>query len=245
MKVEALYHRLGGFRLTLIVMVALLLMAYFGFELAHFQHQYRASALQTLNQTMQGLKRENESLTTKVNQLQVQRELAKMELENVRKEAPALREKIRQLEEQLAFYQRVMAPEITQDGFLVSGLQVNPAASPGFYRASFVLLQQREIKAIVKGNLDIHVTGSLDGKPATLNAGSAAFLPDGAIPYRFKYFQTVNLQFTLPQGFVPEFIQFSTTVYQYTTKRGDYFQQFAWQDVLETQQEISVSGDGE
>ncbi len=229
---EALKARLGTYRLSLLVLVALIAMAVFGYQLADFQAQSAQSRVPAMKRTLVLLKDENAALQTRVNQLEVALSLAEQEAASGRQLQQEHLQTIAELHTQLGFYQNVMAPETTQDGFYIDGIQAIATASDDQFTLRFVLLQQRDNRAIVKGNLDVAITGSQDGKPVTLTSGSAQLLPEGAIKYRFKYFQTVNVKFTLPAGFVPEAVRFDTYVYQYTTLRGRYQRTVPWQQVV-------------
>ncbi|MCU7555435.1 cell division protein ZapB [Alteromonas sp. ASW11-19] len=229
---EALKARLGTYRLSLLVMVALIAMAVFGYQLADFQKQGTQSRVPAMKRTITLLKDENAALQTRVNQLEVALNLAEQEAQSGRQLQQEHLQTIAELQTQLGFYQNVMAPETTQDGFFIDGIQAIANASDDQFTLRFVLLQQRDNRAIVKGNLEVAIVGSQDGEPVTLTAGSEQFLPEGPIKYRFKYFQTVNVKFTLPTGFVPESVRFDTYVYQYTTLRGRYQRTVPWEKVV-------------
>ncbi|MEW9797111.1 DUF6776 family protein [Alteromonas sp. CYL-A6] len=216
----------------LVLLAALSAMVFFGYQLANFFHANDNSKVAAQSQTISFLKNENQALIRQLHETDVQLELAKMEAEQLLAAQNELKAKLEEATTRLAFYQHVMAPEHTQDGFFVDGVEVIPAASTGYFRLRFVLLQQRQNKAVVKGDLAIAIEGSRDGAPYTLEAGTDAFLPDGGIKYRFKYFQPVSFEFRLPDNFVPEYLRFTTTVYQYTTRRGDYQVNISWEEAL-------------
>ncbi len=237
MKLAELQKNVGGYRFSLLLITIMLAMVFFGYQLAGYQHKQNTLAYENATTTAQMLKAENDILNLRVSRLEVELALEKNVTSAAHQQRQEAISTVRRLEEQLAFYQNVMAPELTQDGFLVDGLQVVAAASERFYRLSLVLLQQRQNKAIVKGDLFIRIKGSQDGKPAVIEPGQPQFLPEGPVVYRFKYFQTVNVSFQLPENFVPEFIEFASEVYQYTTKRGDYMRRFPWSQVFDEQPE--------
>ena len=51
------------------------------------------------------------------------------------------------------------------------------------------------------------------------------------IKYRFRFFQAVNVTFTLPENFNPETIMLTTEVYRYKTNKGGYERSMRWDDV--------------
>ena len=96
-----------------------------------------------------------------------------------------------------------------------------------------VLLQSREQKAVINGNLSVAIKGQIEGKSVTLHSSNDELeLED--IKYRFRFFQAVTVELSLPENFTPQDIAFSTTVYQYKTRKSAYDVTFPWHDVLNT-----------
>lgn len=215
------------------VIIAMVVMLYFGYYIAGFQHQAQQDEIRRANQTLAMLNSDNNALTTAKNQLTMKLDIATMKADKLAQRLAEANDKVRALEKEKAFYTRVMAPEETQDGFLIEGLQITDAASPGFYHANLVVLQQRQVKAVVRGTLTIRVSGSLNGKPEQITLGPNSNINPDQVEYGFKYFQPVSFLFSLPADFVPESLVISTTVFQYKRKRGDYQRAFSWQEVYE------------
>ncbi len=232
MKLQEIHKKFGLPTLVLATVIALIVMLIFGYQLALFHRETDNRHLASRTEALVAAEAENQALKTKLHQHAAALALAEMEVEQSNTMLAALEEETAGLRDQLGFYQRVMAPETTQDGFFVDGVSVMPTASPGHYRLRFVLMQQRNNKAVIKGDLHISVTGSLNGEPYTLKAGTEEFLPDGPVIYRFKFFQNVDMSMSLPENFTAESLQFATNVYQYTTLRGYYEKSVAWQQVI-------------
>lgn len=243
---EQLKARYGAFRLSLLVLAALMAMAFFGYQLAGYLQDNNSKQSEAMAETKALLEAENAALKTRVNQLEVALQLARQETGSERDIQSALQDELHDLRSRLDFYENVMAPETTQDGFYIDGVQVFATNTPNLYQLRFVLLQQRDNRAIVKGDLAISITGNLNNERVTYEAGSAGFLPEGTVKYRFKYFQTVNVNFSLPEEFEPEFLHFETDVYQYTTLRGNYQRTISWHDSAtqeSTMSETSMLGE--
>jgi len=122
--------------------------------------------------------------------------------------------------------------EATANATTTPGQPQDITGQPQYYVMEFVLLQRLTRRAVIKGDLKICIKGSLANEPAQICSGSETLLPDGPVDYRFKFFQTVRVEFSLPEGFVAQQILFSSQVYQYTTKREDYRWQVDWQQVI-------------
>ena len=232
MHVSDIPKRLGHTRTVILLGLSLIAMVVFGFVLANVDRSRLTDALASANNAVTTLRAENAQLKTSQNQLRVELELATMHAEQLKTELVSLQEKVFSLQQDKAFYQHVMAPETSQDGFFIDGLEITASAGNNYFKGSMVLLQQRAVNAVVKGTLQLEITGSLNGKHTVLQSSKDAFLPEGDIAFGFKYFQAVTFYLQLPDGFVPETLRFHTSVYQYNRKRGDYEREYNWQDVL-------------
>lgn len=198
----------------------------------------KARATQTL------LNRENARLTTHNATLEARLLLSHEELSQALAREKTLRTELHKVGETVAFYKNVMAPEQVADGFIIDGLHIIPAGQGADsvqrqFQAEFVLLQQINRRAVIKGLLNMCVVGQREGQTHSVCAGSPSLLPDGPLKYRFKFFQAVSFEFVLPASFTPEHIDFVSDVYQYTTKRQDFFWQTDWQSVLQTPDDVA------
>ncbi|TPV56888.1 hypothetical protein FJ444_14115 [Aestuariibacter sp. GS-14] len=232
MHVSDIPKRLGNTRTIILLGFSLVAMVVFGFVLANVDRVRLSEALASANNANTTLRAENAQLLTVQNQLRVELELAKLHAEQLKNELVIQQEQVFALQQDKAFYQHVIAPETSQDGFFIDGLELVASAGTNYFKGSMVLLQQRAVNAVVKGTLQLEITGSQDGRHTVLHSSQDEFLPEGEIPYGFKYFQAVTFYLQLPEGFVPETLRFTTSVFQYNRKRGDYERQYNWQDVL-------------
>lgn len=225
---------LGNYKWSLLVGALMLVMTGFGYKLARYIDKGHAVTLEAQRKTIDLLVEENNDLTTKVNQLDIALELAKQEkvafaqaLKDAHNETYALQEKV-------AFYERVMAPEKTQDGFVIEGIEVLPMPQTNEYQLRLVVLQQRQNKSILNGKIAVTVHGTYNGKVSEISMGDAGFIEE-PLHYRFKYFQAINVMFKLPDTFIPSSISLDTTVYQYKTRKGDFSKSVLWEKVLNTE----------
>ena len=232
MHLSEIPQKLGQTRTVLLLGASLLAMLVFGMFLANADRSQLADETRQLQHSISNLQTENEQLQTQANQLDVKLELAEMRAEQLKQEVVRLEEVVFNLQKDKAFYQHVVAPETTQDGFFIDGLELFETTADGYFKATMVLLQQRAVSAIVRGDLKVAVTGIQNGKHRILTSDDNEILPEGNVSYGFKYFQPVTLYLQLPENFEPESIEFTTTVYQYKRRRGDYQRSYNWQDIL-------------
>ena len=232
MHLSEIPQKLGHTRTVLLLGASLLAMLVFGMFLANVGRGQLVDETRKLQRSVSNLQTENEQLQTQANQLDVKLELAEMRAEQLKQEVVRLEEVVFNLQKDKAFYQHVVAPETTQDGFFIDGLELFETTTNGYFKATMVLLQQRAVSAIVRGDLKVAVTGIQNGKHRILTSDDNEILPEGNVTYGFKYFQPVTLYLQLPENFEPESIEFTTAVYQYKRHRGDYQRSYNWQEIL-------------
>ncbi|AFT96567.1 MULTISPECIES: DUF6776 family protein [Alteromonas] len=230
MTTDQLKEVLGNYKWTLLVALIMFAMVGFGYKLARIIDEGDSKKVQAQQETIAILSEENHALTTKVNQLEVAMELATLETESITNTLGEQKKELEAQQELLSFYERVVAPEKTDEGFAIEGVEVFKL-SDNTYQLRLVLLQSKQQKAVINGSLDIAVVGQRNGEAITLKSGESSLLAED-IKYRFRFFQAVNVTLTIEEDINPESISFSTTVYQYKTRKGNYEISVPWSDAL-------------
>lgn len=233
-------QKIGFVRYHFFVILILVLTFYGGYRFAEFDNERMREKVDTLNKSMINLKNEHQYLESQLNILKVDLEISQLANNQSQLSLQEGREREQALKEQISFYQRVMAPEVTQDGFVLEAMEVIPTASDNNYSMQMILLQKKNIKAVIKGELVIQVFGSQDGNAANLNLTDIQDEPKTSLAFSFKYFQLLDLTFTLPEGFVAERFEIKTDIYRYRKKRGSYSTSLAWQEVFTQSQSESL-----
>ena len=230
MTTDQLKEVLGNYKWTLLVALIMFAMVGFGYKLARIIDEGDSKKVQAQQETIAILSEENHALTTKVNQLEVAMELATLETESITNTLGEQKKELEAQQELLSFYERVVAPEKTDEGFAIEGVEVFKL-SDNTYQLRLVLLQSKQQKAVINGSLDIAVVGQRNGEAFTLKSGESSLLAED-IKYRFRFFQAVNVALTIEEDINPESIAFSTTVYQYKTRKGNYEISVPWNEAL-------------
>ena len=230
MTTDQLKEVLGNYKWTLLVALIMFAMVGFGYKLARIIDEGDSKKVQAQKETIAILSEENHALTTKVNQLEVAMELATLETESITNTLGEQKKELEAQQELLSFYERVVAPEKTDEGFAIEGVEVFKL-SDNTYQLRLVLLQSKQQKAVINGSLDIAVVGQRNGEAITLKSGESSLLAED-IKYRFRFFQAVNVTLTIEEDINPESISFSTTVYQYKTRKGNYEISVPWNEAL-------------
>ena len=230
MTTDQLKEVLGNYKWTLLVALIMFAMVGFGYKLARIIDEGDSKKVQAQQETIAILSEENHALTTKVNQLEVAMELATLETESITNTLGEQKKELEAQQELLSFYERVVAPEKTDEGFAIEGVEVFKL-SDNTYQLRLVLLQSKQQKAVINGSLDIAVVGERNGEAITLKSGESSLLAED-IKYRFRFFQAVNVTLIIEEDINPESISFSTTVYQYKTRKGNYEISVPWNEAL-------------
>ncbi|MED5325636.1 MAG: DUF6776 family protein, partial [Pseudomonadota bacterium] len=230
MTTDQLKEVLGNYKWTLLVALIMFAMVGFGYKLARIIDEGDSKKVQAQKETIAILSEENHALTIKVNQLEVAMELATLETESITNTLGEQKKEIEAQQELLSFYERVVAPEKTDEGFAIEGVEIFKL-SDNTYQLRLVLLQSKQQKAVINGSLDIAVVGQRNGEVITLKSGESSLLAED-IKYRFRFFQAVNVTLTIEEDINPETISFSTTVYQYKTRKGNYEISVPWNEAL-------------
>ncbi|TNF36289.1 MAG: hypothetical protein EP312_01630 [Gammaproteobacteria bacterium] len=144
--------------------------------------------------------------------------------ESLRRSIMELQDHVEGLQQEINFYQGLMAPEERQRGLGVRSLEFIPTENPRVYDYVLVLQQLAEPHNSVSGKVQLEVVGRIDGQPETLEWIELA--PQGAfsgLPFRFRYFQNLEERLTLPAGFLPEAVLVTVSA-----KGNNIEQKLAW-----------------
>jgi len=165
---------------------------------------------------------DNERLTQALNETQEQLNNLRSELaitgrsnivdrranEEVQNTISALRERIMQLEQDVSFYRQVMAPESTELGLIIAEFDVRPIDNVSRYHYKAVFRQAGAGDKVLEGNVQINIIGHLADERLVLPIDE---LVSEMLPFEpslnFRYFQNIEGELQLPEGFAPEQVE--------------------------------------
>ena len=139
-----------------------------------------------------------------------------------------LNARIAQLENELHFYQRVMAPETIDQGLRIDSLELRPAGEDRAYEYQVVITQVADNNNFIEGRALISLVGSRgQTKNVTLPLKDVSEdVDDLSVRFRFRFFQNITGRLTLPDDFEPEKVQ---VILQSTGNRAMRIEQeFDW-----------------
>lgn len=132
-------------------------------------------------------------------------EIDRVALEMVRQELAAQKNEISKLEENLRFYRGLMSPDDVTRGLALHPIELIATEADNRFAYRIIAQQKARKHGLLKGSLSVMVSGVQDGTPLSI---SLAELSDAVenedIALRFRYFQTVEGELVLPNGFQAE-----------------------------------------
>ncbi len=107
-------------------------------------------------------------------------------------------------QEDLAFYRGIVADQ--QTGLRVQDLEVSAGDDASSFNLRLVLAQAMRASQRISGSVELQVQGVRDGQPLTLGLaelGVAAEQRKSLTGFAFRYFQNLETDLVLPEGFAP------------------------------------------
>jgi hypothetical protein len=145
----------------------------------------------------------------------------------VRQDIALQKEHIASLEEGIRFYRGLMAPEDATEGLSLREPEL-VAREEGATIAFRILVLQEALKHdLLTGKLALEVFGERDGEPVSYPLAQLSDDIEGErVALRFRYFQAIEGQMTLPEGFTPDGISVEVTVN--SPRKSEVRERFAW-----------------
>jgi hypothetical protein len=137
-------------------------------------------------------------------------------------------------EEKLAFYQRIMAPEKSNDSLYIQNVRVIPTIGGGHYKFMLTLAQGVGNKRSTKGEYSLVISGKLAGEIKEMRLNDLAEVKKSSQPFKFRYFQTEAWNLVLPDGFAPEKLR--VTLKSSTKGVGRVEKEWQWKQLIEEAQ---------
>lgn len=135
-------------------------------------------------------------------------EVDRQALEEVRQQLLMLKTELASLEEENQFYRNLMAPAGNQRGLNFGTVELAETERQRTFRYKVIMQQLATQHELINGTLSFKIVGRRNGKAATLGLHEVSEEVDSAsLKLRFKYFQNIEGQLVLPDGFEPERIE--------------------------------------
>ncbi|MBA6223705.1 hypothetical protein H4J51_08245 [Colwellia sp. MB02u-18] len=198
--------RLGSFSSAILLLVILAIVFFCGYRLGNFYHGYQTQTLAQQKARLDFIYQQLAEKTQHINTLEVELEVERMANARSQQTLKLIEQAHFQVKKELAFYEKVMAPEKQANGLVIDGVTLTKSQSPAHYRFQVVLVQQVLRKRYAKGFIELTIIGSLNNKPTSIALSELTTLNKDDLSFSFQYFQIISGELTLPENFVPETI---------------------------------------
>ena len=145
-----------------------------------------------------------EEMRQEIADLQIGGEIDVRANEEIRLTIEVLQDRIAQLNEEINFYKGIMVPNAADQGLRIERLKFSSNV-PGRVRYSLLLTQvvDKHDYDYVQGGIRISVVGQEAGQEKSFNLSELDHGKEDTVEFRFRYFQRINGELMLPDGFEP------------------------------------------
>ncbi len=186
-----------------------------------------------LSAQLTDLRQENEALKRQIAILDRSSAVDQQTGAELQETLTALRQRVAQLEEDVLFYRQVVEEETEETGLVIGQLDIDVTRSPDRYRYKLVMRQQdADGDTYLTGHVNFNLVGQLQDQQVILPLRDLSEFEDELdIRLRFKYFQNIEGELALPEGFQPDRIQIAAVATEPVSKRIS--EDFGWVVALE------------
>ncbi|MAW27873.1 MAG: hypothetical protein CMP98_03640 [Gammaproteobacteria bacterium] len=138
-----------------------------------------------------------------------------------------LQTQLARVQEEVQFYKGVMLPKVEDKGLRIERLRVENSGEPNRFKYNLLLTQVVNKYDYVQGDVEINLVGDEDNLGSNLPFGDISTQDQDSIRFRFRYFQNIDGELMLPDGFTPKEVM----VVAQSTGRSSQRQErrFTWQ----------------
>ncbi len=180
-----------------------------GLSMAGFERLSASRRQQDLQNQVARLETENQQLRDALARAERTLQMDKTSYQELDRSLKASGEEIVRLREELNFYRNIISPPNKQSGLRIQSLKVERTAdAKNMYRYKMVLIQALKHDFPVNGRARFEIRGTHAGENTVLRFPEAT---DEPISFNFKYFQDIEGEFKLPDGFSPQWIKVNVT----------------------------------
>jgi len=186
-----------------------------GYEVGQVQGGYNridvADERTRLESHISTLEQEKSNLGEQITMLERTQMIDKQAYEGVRDNLKALQEEILELREEVDFYRGIVSPSERSTGLNIQTFKIEPAGEERLYHFSMVMTQVLKNDRVVRGTAKVFLQGVQNGEPLSLAFKDISPNKSVSGSFRFRYFQQMEGDIRLPEGFVPRVVQIELT----------------------------------
>lgn len=187
---------------TLAICVLVMISLWLGYEEAQRQQVLALAEWDQLKNRVLEQDEQIQFLNMQISNSQVGGDVDKQSMEVLRKEILDLNRKIVELNESNEFYRQVMESSSDSKGLSIGSFNLLSTANSGQYHYQLVIQQFAKEVRMLTGRVNVTLTGTLAGQPKSFGLYELSPQLDTAdIPLKFRFYQSLEGDITLPEGF--------------------------------------------
>jgi hypothetical protein len=200
----------------------------FGYYRTVLTQEIDEYGVQLLQQEISSLQVENADLSRQLTMLDRSSVMDQRATEEVQTIVRDLREREAQLEQDIVYYRQVVSEETGDTGLIVGNLDIHSTREFGHFRYKVVMRQQdADGDTFLIGHVNVNLIGYQDGEQVMLALREISREQDQLdIRLSFKYFQNIEGELVLPEGFEPDRVQIAAVSTEPVGK--NISQNFSW-----------------
>ncbi len=176
---------------------------------------------------VKALQAENAELRGKVTTAEMAQSVERKSYSDVETTLHDLQAQVQHQREELAFYRGIVSPEDGVGGLRIQRLDVLGGGAERHYKLRLVLMQSMRQDTTVTGSFSVEFEGARDKQPVRLSLAEAGgqVRDSGDVAFSFRYFQSIEREVTLPEGFEPSAVNVEVR----SSRQPPLRQSFPWQ----------------
>ena len=156
-----------------------------------------------LLQRLDTLQKENAKLGAQVTELEMERRVDREAYGQIERTLGDLQSQLSRQGDDLAFYKSIVSPEDGVQGLRLQRFEVDKGSRERQFQLKLTLIQAMRHESLVSGLANVIVHGVEADRPKRYSVGELLGRPRAQLPFSFRYFQTIEQDVTLPEGFDP------------------------------------------
>ncbi len=197
-------ERLGTFKSALFLLAVISLCLFTGYRLGNYYHHFQEASLEQQRLRLELLYQQQELHIERIHTLEVELTVEQLANKKAQELLKTAAQQQFEVKKQLAFYEKVMAPEKQTAGLLVENVKITAGKVANQYHFQVTLVQQQLKRRYSKGYIDLVFEGQKGDKEVKLKLAQVSTLEKKDLKFSFQYFQILSGKFTLPEGFTAE-----------------------------------------
>ena len=210
LNIEGLKRQYGRLSLLVGLLCGVMALLYMGFWFGDSALNSRKLLIAQQQQRLDNLYTQTDEQLQQINFLRVELEIERQAAVHVQQQLKQLHEQNHELQKQLSFYQKIMAPELQAGGLEIDQFTITSTAAKRIFHYKLVLVQTKKNKRYAKGYVQMSFQGTQGEQTAQYElADINAQQGVNKLPFSFQYFQILEGDIVLPEQFEPQQISIS------------------------------------